>query len=74
MALNLRAGFKEMQRKHLFESLPIAPPTAKRIRMKEPHEVPVLNTPLVAMPPSGVARSDQALIASSSTENDVCLA
>lgn len=72
MALNLRAGFKERQRKRLSESLPTAPPPAKRIRMENPHEVPILDAPLVVMPPSDVAGFSQALIANSSIEKDAC--
>ncbi|KAJ9687239.1 hypothetical protein PVL29_015916 [Vitis rotundifolia] len=71
IASNLRAGFKERQRKHLSKSLPTASPPAKRTYTEGPHEVLVLNTLLTLMPPSDAAGSNQTLIASSSTEKDV---
>lgn len=73
MASNLRAGFKERQRKRLSKSLSTASSPAKRTYTEDPHEVLVLNTLLTPMPPSDATGSSQTLIASSSSEKDVYL-
>lgn len=57
MTSNLRAGFKERQRKCLFESLPTTPPPAKRTCTEGPHEVLVPDTLLAPMSPSDAAGS-----------------
>lgn len=44
---NLRAGFKERQRKCLFESLPTTPSPAKKTRPENSHDEPAPNDPIV---------------------------
>lgn len=73
MTSNLRASFKERQRKRLFESFSTTPPPAKRTCPEVLPEMPVPDAPLASMPPSNAVRSDQVLIVSSSAEKDVYL-
>lgn len=73
MTSNLRASFKERQRKRLSESFPTTPPPVKRTCPEVLLEMPVPNAPLASMPLSNAVRSDQVLIVSSSAEKDVYL-
>lgn len=70
MALNLRAGFKEKQRKRLFEALSTAPPPAKRTSLEVSHEEPVLDAPTTQVPPSDIIRYGQELVVNSSAEKN----
>lgn len=56
MATNLRVNFKERQCKHLSESIAVVHLPAKRSCTEEPHVAPVLDTPSVQMPHTGIAR------------------
>lgn len=47
---NLRSGFKERQRKRLFESIAVSPSTVKGSCMEEPRVAPISDTPLAPMP------------------------
>lgn len=47
MALNLRVGLKERQRKHLFKALPDTPPPTKNSCSEAPHEKPTPDVPMV---------------------------
>ena len=71
MAPNLRAGFKERQRKHLSEALLTTPSRAKKIRSKAPHEEPVPDIPMMQVPPSNTIRSCQELVVRPSAD-DTC--
>ncbi|KAJ9685863.1 hypothetical protein PVL29_017794 [Vitis rotundifolia] len=64
MASNLRASFKERQRKHLSEALPTLPLPAKKTRLKVSREELVVEAPAAQVPPSDVVRPGQELIAS----------
>lgn len=53
---NLRSGFKERQRKHLFESITVSPSPTKGSCMEEPPVVPISDTPLAPMPLTNAAK------------------
>lgn len=53
---NLRSGFKERQRKHLFESIAVSSSPIKGSCMEEPPVVPISDTPLAPMPLTNVAK------------------
>ena len=72
MTPNLRVGFKERQRKCLFESLLVAPLPAKRTCSEVSPKMPVSDAHLVMMPPSDVVGSDQALVVSFFAEKNAC--
>lgn len=72
MISNLRCGFKERQCKHLFESIEVASPLAKRTCVESSQEVPILDTPLSLMPLADVARTSCALIMRSPIKNYAC--
>ena len=69
MAPNLRVGFKQRHCKRLSEALLTTPPLAKKTRLEVSHEEPILDAPMVQVPPSDVVRSEQELIASPSVED-----
>lgn len=56
MTPNLRAGFKERQRKRLSEAFPATPPPTKKSRPKASHEESDPNVPMVKVPPSDIVQ------------------
>ena len=72
MTQNLRVGFKEWQRKRLFEALQVAHLPAKRTHLKVSHEELVPDAPMAQMPPSNIAKFGKGLVMSSSAEKDAC--
>lgn len=70
MTLNLRADFKEKQRKRLFEALSTAPPPDKRTRLEVSHEEPVSDAPTTQVPPFDTVRYGQELVVNSSAEKN----
>lgn len=72
MVSNLRVGFKEMQRKRLFEALPTTPQPVKKTCPEVSHEQPVSDAPTTQVPPSDTVRSGQELVVSSFTKKNAC--
>lgn len=69
MASNLRAGFKERQRKRLSEALSNTRPPTKNSRPEAPREELVLDVPMVQVPHSNTIRPCQELVMRPSTDD-----
>lgn len=68
MSTDLRVGFKEGHRKHLYESIEVVTPPPKRSCLEKVREEPMRNDS--TMPPSDVARSSSVVVAA----KEACLA
>ncbi|KAJ9680148.1 hypothetical protein PVL29_019437 [Vitis rotundifolia] len=71
MASNLRAEFKERQRKRLFEALSALPSLDKKTRLEVSRDEPIIDTPMVQAPSFDVVRSRQELVPNPPIE-DTC--
>ena len=72
MVANLRAGFKERQRKCLSKSIAVTPLLAKRSCAKDTYVEPISNAPSAPMPLVNAVGPNNAPIAKSPTRKDVC--
>lgn len=70
MSTDLRVGFKEGHRKHLYESIEVVTPPPKRSYPEKVREEPMRNDSTTPMPPSDVARSSSDVAAA----KEACLA
>lgn len=73
MVANLRAGFKERQRKCLSKSIAVTSLLAKRSCANDTHVELILNAPSAPMPLVDAVRPNNTPVAKSLTRKDVCL-
>lgn len=74
MATDLRAGFRERQRKRLYEPIEVVTLSTKRSYLDEVHEEPITDASLTPVPPPDAAGSNNAPITASLAKKETCRA